>query len=71
MPDESCATCRFYRPTYYEDEGGKVAMSIVGFCHRRAPVSYNGSGHWPTSAPSDWCGEYAPKEATNATAQES
>ena len=56
MPDDNCATCRFWRP----------GADGRGECRRRAPLpTLDDRKHyvavWPVTRAADWCGEHQPK----------
>ena len=78
MPDaqRSCETCLFWRRQTTELSDGE---SYEGECRRRSPLPYledhtalNGDvvpyryAFWPTTAESDWCGEWQPKATPQA-----
>jgi len=56
---ERCETCRWWDR---ED-------SMVGICHRRAPLPWHDfddappASWWPTTNENDWCGEWTPADS--------
>lgn len=61
MTQDSCRTCRYWRPNVY------MPATEFGRCRRRAPVVTNEDTRWPKTEADDWCGEFvklaAPKAA--------
>lgn len=45
---ERCETCRFWKPI----------QSGLGMCRLVPPVVCGDETLWPTTEPSDWCGEF-------------
>lgn len=68
-----CGTCRFVseNPHYNADRGTAEFSNIMFACKRRAPVATGGmmspsNTIWPTVDRYDWCGEYEPKDTSDA-----
>jgi hypothetical protein len=53
LEDQRCGNCRY---------GGKHADDELRLCRRHAPQIGKYGGEWPTTTPSQWCGEWAPPE---------
>ncbi len=49
MSFQRCESCRYWKPI----------KADLGLCRLGPPVIADGGSMWPTTEPSDWCGEYA------------
>lgn len=56
--DTPCAKCKFW-------EKDQLEGRIGGWCRRYSPkpVKIDSSIVWPSTKPTDWCGEYKPKDS--------
>ncbi len=70
MPEEKCATCRFFHDQQPSEMRGGSRAELFGYCRRQPPsvIPQIFVGNppsmpqtvWPIVAKEDWCGEYKP-----------
>jgi len=58
---ERCETCRFYRPTNLYAEGERRRHAPIHKALEPSARRYERESAWPTTQPSDWCGDWHEK----------